>query len=81
MENNSAGEKVKKERKDKILFKNYVYKHYNNRRMHAHTGKKVKNIMNSHYLSLILGRKLFYTKVLLEITFHHGKYGKDTYDR
>ena len=23
MENNSAGEKVKKERKDKILFKNY----------------------------------------------------------
>ena len=25
METNSAGEKVKKERKDKILFKNYVY--------------------------------------------------------
>ena len=25
METNSANEKVKKERKDKILFKNYVY--------------------------------------------------------
>ena len=25
METNRAGEKVKKERKDKILFKNYVY--------------------------------------------------------
>ena len=25
METNSTGEKVKKERKDKILFKNYVY--------------------------------------------------------
>ena len=28
MENNSAGEKVKKERKDKISFKNYVYTHF-----------------------------------------------------